>query len=258
MENHFNENKCTNPNVSESFLNKKLRNESYTILLADSFVAAQKFLVELYADLSKAIDDESTNEQLAQLEAQHEIYKEQLAKAIEMYVYGKATKESVDGIIKPITEKDNKVTAKIDELIKPRGEKLRDLESVRLTMDDLRKRLSEIFDVDNYNDLLEAYSPDYAKPPKKEFTKDEILKDVDRIMVTADKNLVIKFRTLAEIEKLVKRHEHIMTDRTVAMFEELKATELDGKSIYLTGRETEVETAAYLREMALIDKALKG
>ena len=229
--------KCTNPNVSETFLNNEL-SEKYCEMFADSFVIAQRLLVELKSIINNAIYNKNSNEELAQLEAEHEKYEAQLKRATLALIEG--NEKSFDEIIKPISAKNKEVVAKINTLSKSTAEKINDLLLIEESLKELKRRLSENFELEKiyevsfnetndlketfveYSDFNGVYHADYSTPPKIQFTRDEILKNIDSIWVNRSKVLTIKFKTFTEVEQLVKRHEHLMTDRILGIFEELR------------------------------------
>ena len=232
--------RCKNPNVSGRFLENELRSEKYTELLAESFLTAQRFLAELKNDLRLALNDKSAGENLVRLKAEQKEYQAKIDKGVELYLDGAIDKESVERQLAPIRKMNDTAKVKIDELEKPKNEKLWDIFSIDETMSELNRRLSEIYEFEKITEVDVAkdgtlvfgetefadgfgiHNIDYSKPPKRHFTDDEILKDIDCITVTSSKYLIIKFKTFAEIEQLVTRHEHNMTDRTLGIFEELK------------------------------------
>ena len=234
---------CTNPNVSETYLNTELSSEKYSGMLAESFITAQRILAELSDDIFKALVNENISNELAQLEAEHKKYQIQIDRANKLYIMNESELniESVNKIRKPIIEKDEKVLAKIRELNKSKADRLNDLHRINESMDELKNRLSEIYeletisevDIDNdgtvivnevfYADDYGVYNADYSVPPKKQFTREEVLNDINKILVHGSKELTVEFKTFAEVEQLVKKHEHIMTERTLGIFNELKA-----------------------------------
>ena len=236
MENHFNDKKCTNPNVSETFLNNDLK-EQYAERFADSFVTAQRLLAELKPILIADINNRNAKKELAQLKAEQEECTAKLSRANKALIDG--NEGIFDEIIKPLSEQNKKLTARINELSKSREEKEDDLLSVYETMDELKSRLSELFELEmitgyefdgdtivatesENTDGYGVYHADYNLPPKKQFTLDEILSNIDRITVNRGKVLTIKFKAFTEVEKLLERHERIMPERILKIYDELR------------------------------------
>jgi DNA invertase Pin-like site-specific DNA recombinase len=224
------EKKCKNPNVTQTYLDNELKSEKYTEMLAASFIVAQRFLVELKYDIQITLHDKNVNEKLVQLKTEQKECEATIDKMMELYKRNIADLESVEKSLVDTRAKNREVTATIEELEKPKHIKMMDLKNIDESMEELQRRLFEIYDFDemynedNYTGSHGIYNVDYSKPPKKKFTRDEILKDINRITVTSSKNLIIKFKKFAEVEKLVDRHKHIMTKRTEEIFEELKAS----------------------------------
>jgi len=235
LENYLHDKKCTNPNVSETFLNNELSNENYTMLLADSFVAAQKFLVELRTDLLSAINDESANKKLARLETDYAEYKTKISVAIDLLLDGGAVEESAKEKLDVLNAEASSIKAKIDELAKPKELRLYDLQNIDETMSELARRLIEIYDEVVVNESgvhFVDFNMPYEVVPKKHFTMNEILRDVDRIEVTGNKTLNVKFKTFTEIEQLVEKYKNVMEDRTKAIFEDVKVSGWDSVNNY--------------------------
>jgi hypothetical protein len=232
--------RCKNPNLSQTFLDNELRSEKYTELLAESFLTAQRFLAELQNDLRLALNDKSASERLARLKVEQNEYQAKIDKGVGLYLDGTIDKESVERQLAPIRKKNDTAKAKIDELEKPKNEKLYDIFRISDTMSELKRRLGEIYEFEmitgvdvaedgtlvfsesEFVDGFGIFNIDYSKPPKRQFTKEEILKDIDFITVTSGKYLIVNFKTFAEVEQLVTRHEDNMTVRTRGIFEELK------------------------------------
>jgi|GEM_PF-953723 len=230
------ETRCENPNVSDTFLDNELKSEKYAEILAESLMSALRVLVELQVDLIQAIEGSDTNEKLSQLETEHEQYMTQMDAIMSFEDLGSGAMELARKKVKAISEKDNKVLAKIDALSKPMGEKKYDVEQIEESIDELKRRLCEIYDTGAYSFEYSAELGYYmskdgeddiydvgTQAPKRQFTHEEILKDIERIEITSNKNLIIRFKTFAEVEELVKRHEFIMTDRMLGILEEERA-----------------------------------
>jgi DNA invertase Pin-like site-specific DNA recombinase len=247
--------KCKN--VTETYLNAELSSEKYSEMLAESFITAQRILAEVKEDITKAIRSVNISKELKRLEAEHEKYQAQLDKAHELYLEdeSESSAESVRRITKPIIKKNDKVLAQIRELSKSTADRLNDIDRIDESMEELKRRLSEIFElekiysVDNVyfdednnavgegsfvetSDGYGVFNIDYTLPPKKQFTREEVLEDINRILVHSNKKLTVEFKTFAEVEELVIKHERIMTDRTKGIFEELKARGWDRRYCY--------------------------
>jgi len=240
--------------VSETYLNKEL-SDNYSEILAESFVTAQRFLAELRSDIIKDLNRDSTSGEVAQLQAEIETYEAQLDRANELYILGQSNIDSVKKITLPIIEKKDNASARVRELTKSKDDKMYDLIKISESMEELKLRLSEIYEVektraiDFYKDAdgnfvrgedtfdedfdgYGVYNPDFDAPPKKHFTQEEILNDIDRILVHGERKLTIEFKTFTEVEQLVNKHEHIMTERTLAIFNELKSVGWDRRLCY--------------------------
>jgi len=206
------ETRCENPNVSDTFLDNELKSEKYAEILAESLMSALRILVELQDDLIQAIEGSDTKEKLEKLETEDREYQKQIDKTMRLAVFEGGAEETARKIIEEISGKKNKVIAKIDALSKPMDEKKFDVERIEVSIDELKRRLNVIYDTG-------AYSFDYSselgyymskdgeddiydvglQAPKKQFTHDEILKDIERIEITGNKNLIIRFKTFAEV-----------------------------------------------------------
>ena len=235
---------CVSPNVSETYLNNELSSEKYSEMMAESFITAQKILAEVRNDIINALKNENKSEDLAQLEVEHADNLAKIQNAMSMGVHGEGAKDIADKMIADISVKDEKIIARMRELNRSKEDKENDVYKIMESMRELKERLSEIYELEKIfvlevysdkgnnivqdgtfienDDIYGVYNADYSEPAKKQFTQKEILNDINRILVHRSKKLTVEFKTFVEVENLVKRHEHIMTDRTISIFEELK------------------------------------
>ena len=175
---------CDNPNISVILLEKAISNESYIgELHAMKTITARKLraLVDQLRERLNRADDKRVTELNNRLQGLND----KRSRYVDMYADNIITsKDDLKAKTEPLDQEIASIHATITELSKHNDEVLQDINSIEDTI----KRIKE-------------------KPVKLEYTKDEIIADIDKIIVHADKEIEVIYKSTMLFRELKQKHD---------------------------------------------------
>lgn len=201
---------CDNPNVSETFLDSELSSDNYSYLLFDNMLGSIVLLSKIRSVLQWNIDN-TDRSKVDVLREKLVTVNRKIDSLLDLFSDGVIDKDTINRKAAPFQEQADELRKQIEAYDKPYAQKQYDIDEITATIEKLENRCAEIYDIDNDRALIE-------------YTRKEILDDINYIVVDRFKNLTIVFNSFDEVTKMVEKHTHILPDKLRQDFEQLAAT----------------------------------
>lgn len=188
---------CNNKNVSEIQLDKFLSSIGYSFRIWNRVKSGIQELKSIIIALNNRIDNQSIDE-VKELELQLAEVQKKKEKLLDLYLADTFTKEQLDERAKSLDIKQAEIKEAISNLSKSNDDIYRDIAEVEETLKYLQAQ----------SDKLQAEFNSGAVATK--YSRKEMLKDIDHIIVGTDGELTVVFKAYAEIDKLINKHRHFL------------------------------------------------
>lgn len=189
--------KCDNPTVTQEALDELLTSTGYSFRRWNRVKRGLVELKKIKALLESRIDRDNENEikatqqQLAEGNAKK-------GKLLDLYLDDAFSKEQLNERMQPLEAMEHELQDKVKMLSKTNEDLYCDIAEV--------EDLIAAFDEENKTLQEEANSGAIAN----KYSRKELLKDVENIVVNKDGTLTLNFRSLAVITQLTKKYRHLL------------------------------------------------
>lgn len=188
---------CDNPTVRQEDLDGILTSISYTF---SRWNRVKRGLIELKKIKSLLESRIDRDNEIEIQEAQHQLRDTNLKKdkLLDLYLSDSFTKTQLDSRLKPLEDFAQELQDKIDMLSKTNEDIFREM-----------KEVDEIIKVfEDENDKLQEEANNGSIASK--YTRKELLKDIEAIVVGTDGSLTLNFKSLAIISQLTHKYRYLM------------------------------------------------
>lgn len=188
--------RCNNRNITLEQINDRIKPEKYRKDIYEANIYFSQVLVMLIHKLTKSFDedaDEKVKKMQMELENNENIKK----RIVDIYTNGDIEEADYLERIKPVLEKSNKLKADIFQTSKSNDEITEDLKKVHETLNELKKEFKILI---NQND----------KEFKKIHTRDNIIKDIKKMIIREDGIIEIEYNLFNKYFELVEKHRNLL------------------------------------------------
>ena len=188
---------CMNPTIRQEDLDNLLTSTGYSF---SRWNRVKRGLIELKKIKSLLESRIDRDNEIEIQEAQHQLRDTNLKKdkLLDLYLSDSFTKTQLDSRLKPLEDFAQELQDKIDMLSKTNEDIFREM-----------KEVDEIIKVfEDENDKLQEEANNGSITSK--YTRKELLKDIEAIVVGTDGSLTLNFKSLAIISQLTHKYRYLM------------------------------------------------
>lgn len=188
---------CMNPTIRQEDLDNLLTSTGYSF---SRWNRVKRGLIELKKIKSLLESRIDRDNEIEIQEAQHQLRDTNLKKdkLLDLYLSDSFTKTQLDSRLKPLEDFAQELQDKIDMLSKTNEDIFREM-----------KEVDEIIKVfEDENDKLQEEANNGSIASK--YTRKELLKDIEAIVVGTDGSLTLNFKSLAIISQLTHKYRYLM------------------------------------------------
>lgn len=189
--------KCDNPTVTQEALDELLTSTGYSFRRWNRVKRGLIELKKIKALLESRIDRDNENE-IKETEKQLAEINVKKGKLLDLYLDDTFSKEQLNERMQPLEVMEQELQDKVKVLSKTNEDLYSDIAEV--------DELIATFDEENKTLQEEANSGAIAN----KYSRKELLKDVENIVVNEDGALTLNFRSLAVITQLTKKYRHLL------------------------------------------------
>ena len=189
--------KCDNPTVTQEALDELLSSTGYSFRRWNRVKRGLIELKKIKTTLESRIDKDNENE-IKETQKQLDDINTKKGKLLDLYLEDTFSKEQLNGRMQPLEAQEQELQDKINLLSKTNEDLYNDIAEIG--------ELIETFQEENKTLQEEANSGAIAN----KYSRKELLKDVENIVVNEDGTLTFNFRSLAVITQLTNKYRHLL------------------------------------------------
>ena len=195
---------CSNPNIYETVLDSQVTGAVYIFRTLTQVVNAMELLKKLRGILESQID---TRDDKAIISAQSELEeaKARRERLLDLYEDAAFDKDELNSRVEPINDRITELRERIKALSK--------------TNDDLRRDIGEINNTIALLSEQKKLRENEWGVARKMYSKEAVLSDIESITVRPNKTLVVKYKSFEQINRLVRKHRHLIPDSLMTLFQ---------------------------------------
>lgn len=183
--------KCNNINVSLNQINERISVENYRKDILEANIFCSQILAVLQYKLIHSIDN-NASERVKVLNQELGNFEERKKRIVDIYTKGDIDEKDYSERIKPVNEKIAQLKLEIGQLSKNNDEIMEDILEISCSTAELR------YDFEIYTN--------YPKKFEKEHTRDDIVKDIEKIIVQEDGTMDIDYTIFNKYFKILDKY----------------------------------------------------
>lgn len=183
-----NNTKCNNPNISIKELEEATNNTQYIAEFASKRCVYVRGLKKLIEKLQQKINNQDLKK-VEELKSKKEALEEKRKKCVDLNLEEYITKEELIERLKIIDYQINELDILIIDKAKNNEEIYKDIQSIKETIDKIN-----------------------SKKVKIDYTKAEILQDIEKIIIHEDKEIEVIYKSVQFLKELKEKHDYLRVE----------------------------------------------